>query len=237
MTESQPFAGSIRFSLRNQHLRLLPQRAIFWEEQKLLILADLHLGKAGHFRKAGIPVPAAVHQDDIDRLRRLIAAHCPAQVVIIGDLSHSELNREWMDFEALVESTSPVQYVLVRGNHDILPPQVYQMPNFKVMEEAWQAPPFCFTHQPAFSLPDVGQAWTAEADPCGDCYNLAGHVHPGVSLSATGKVPCFLFTSKGGLLPAFGKFTGFVCLKRSQQRWIFGIASSTNHEQKVFKVP
>lgn len=250
MTESQPFAGSIRFSLREQHLRLLPQKAIFWEEQKLLILADLHLGKAGHFRKAGIPVPAAVHHDDVDRLRQLIREHAPTRVAIIGDLFHSELNREWLAFEALVGSTSPIKYVLVRGNHDILPPQVYQMPDFEVVEQAWQVPPFCFTHQPAFSLPDVDQAWTAEADPCGDCYNLAGHVHPGVSFSATGrhrpatrsagfhtKVPCFLFTPKGGLLPAFGKFTGFVCLKRSPERWIFGIAPSANQEPMVFKVP
>ena len=44
---------------------LLPDKCMFWKEHNSLILADLHIGKAGHFRKAGIPIPSHIHIDDL----------------------------------------------------------------------------------------------------------------------------------------------------------------------------
>jgi uncharacterized protein len=35
---------------------LSTNRTIFWEEGKVLILSDLHLGKSGHFCKADIAI-------------------------------------------------------------------------------------------------------------------------------------------------------------------------------------
>ena len=45
-----------------------PERCIYWEEQNALILADIHLGKAGHFRNAGVAVPQRSGVADLQRL-------------------------------------------------------------------------------------------------------------------------------------------------------------------------
>lgn len=44
-------AESARINIKDQNLLLLPEKALFWEEEKGLIISDVHLGKAGHFRK------------------------------------------------------------------------------------------------------------------------------------------------------------------------------------------
>ena len=54
--------------LHQQTLWLTAQRSIFWEEQKTLIVSDLHFGKTGHFRKSGIPVPQTIYKEDLQRL-------------------------------------------------------------------------------------------------------------------------------------------------------------------------
>ncbi len=51
--------AGLDFNFLDQDLILLPQKAIYWKQQKALIAADVDLGKVGHFRKAGI----AVHRD------------------------------------------------------------------------------------------------------------------------------------------------------------------------------
>ena len=42
--------------LASERLELLGERAVWWPARRTMLLADAHLGKAGHFRKAGIPV-------------------------------------------------------------------------------------------------------------------------------------------------------------------------------------
>ena len=51
-----------------EHFILSNERTLFWESERTLIIADLHVGKTGHFRKAGIGVPAGVYKDDLHRL-------------------------------------------------------------------------------------------------------------------------------------------------------------------------
>ncbi len=42
--------GSLELELRGQHLVLLPERAAYWREQEMLLIADMHCGKAATFR-------------------------------------------------------------------------------------------------------------------------------------------------------------------------------------------
>ena len=57
MENVEEHIGLHSFSFQGQTLILHPAKAIFWKEKSRLLLADVHLGKAGHFRKVGIPVP------------------------------------------------------------------------------------------------------------------------------------------------------------------------------------
>ena len=44
----------MRAQIFGEALELYPQRAVFWKRKGILFLADLHLGKINHFRRAGI---------------------------------------------------------------------------------------------------------------------------------------------------------------------------------------
>jgi metallophosphoesterase superfamily enzyme len=63
--------------IRDHHFWLSPERVLYWEEEKTLILSDLHFGKTGHFRKSGIAVPQSIYQQDLQRLFHQISFFNP----------------------------------------------------------------------------------------------------------------------------------------------------------------
>lgn len=241
MNESINIEGSLPFCLLDQIVWLLPQKAMYWQEKKILIIADLHLGKAGHFRKSGIPIPAMIHQDDLSELNNLINHFKSEQVLILGDLFHSIYNKEWEDFDHFLHDRPNISFVLVKGNHDILPAEAYEISNLDVVEDMLIIAPFCFSHKPAFTIPSLkNEAFIAGNKDYQPYYNLCGHVHPGISIQGNlgqkFRMPCFYFSSQGGILPAFGKFTGYKCLKKTSSDSVFGVAEISSSKNKVFKV-
>ncbi|WP_273275560.1 ligase-associated DNA damage response endonuclease PdeM [Roseivirga sp.] len=199
--------------LLGQTLHLLPEKGIFWEEKNYLILADLHLGKAGHFRKSGIPISDLIHSKDILILDKLIAKFKPQQVIFLGDLFHSDHNQGWEVFKRWIKSKGPLPFKLVLGNHDVLDESSYRISNLKVMEKL-SLHPFDLTHIPEET----------------ELYNLAGHIHPAVRLTGKGRqslrLPCFYFGKKNGLLPAFGNFTGTAKINIDKTDTVFAIADN-----------
>ncbi|WP_286756197.1 ligase-associated DNA damage response endonuclease PdeM [Roseivirga sp. UBA838] len=197
--------------LLGQRLVLIPEKGIFWADKKYLILADLHLGKAGHFRKSGIPVSDLIHTRDIHLLDQLIARFAPEQVIFLGDLFHSDHNQGWEVFRHWMKSKAPLQFSLVLGNHDVLDARNYQIPNLQVSETLC-IPPFHLSHIPEET----------------ELYNLAGHIHPAVKLYGKGRqslrLPCFYFGKRNGLLPAFGHFTGTAKINIKKDDAVYAIA-------------
>jgi len=88
-------AASFAFHLLDHDLLLLPQKAIYWQQEKALIVADVHLGKVGHFRKAGIAVPRDMEQNDLAVLSDLVDEYKPKTIIFLGDLFHSDKNADW----------------------------------------------------------------------------------------------------------------------------------------------
>ena len=80
------------YQLKENNFLLSSQRCLFWIEQKILIVTDLHLGKSGHFRKNGIAIPQTIFKEDIQRLFDQITFYKPTQLIIVGDLFHSVAN-------------------------------------------------------------------------------------------------------------------------------------------------
>lgn len=198
------------FLLENQTLVIDALRALFWKEERTLILSDLHLGKAGHFRKNGIPIPKQVHASDLDRLNLLIRKYQPQAIIFLGDLFHSEHNDEWEDFIYWSAQNRSLRLVLIKGNHDVLCPETYEKTGMEILSDLVMGP-FHFSHEPSPSA----------------YYNLAGHIHPGVKLQGRArqgvKLPCFLFSKKSGLFPAFGSFTGNNPITPSKGDHVFAI--------------
>jgi DNA ligase-associated metallophosphoesterase len=203
--------------LQGQRLYLLPARAIYWPAQEALLLADPHLGKAAHFRRHGVPVSAEVMHRDLATLSTLVAQWQPQQLIFLGDLFHSHHNQEWDHFCQWM-SQYPGQGRLVRGNHDILARAHYEAASLDLIEGFLDLGPFRLIHE----LPPDGPA-SADQPYC-----LAGHVHPGVLLRGAGRqqlrLPCFHFGATGGLLPAFGQFTGLAMIQPRSEDQVFVIA-------------
>jgi DNA ligase-associated metallophosphoesterase len=195
---------------------LLPEKAIYWKEKKTIILADIHLGKAAHFRKSGVQVPESVHISDYVRIRKLITNFKPEQILILGDLFHSDPNQEWNRFREWIGNQQQVMFLLIKGNHDILPEKLYQISNLEVINESLRIDDFLFIHQ-------------AEGNT--ECYTLSGHIHPAVRIYGPAKqsvtLPCFYFGKKSGILPAFGNFTGFAKIKPKNNDDIFVILDNS----------
>lgn len=212
-----PDNGILSIELAGQHLRLHPFRAAFWEEAHALLLADLHLGKTQHFRRAGIAVPTAVADANIDKLISLLLDFSPRRVLFLGDLFHSEYNRQWSAFSELTHQFADVDFELVVGNHDILDPAWYEEAGLIVHPKEFHLGPFRFSHHP-LKEPEAGKGG----------YNLAGHIHPSVRLLGPGrqrlKLPCFYFGEQQGLLPAFGEFTGTAVLEVSAGDRVYVVA-------------
>ncbi|MCB0811530.1 MAG: metallophosphoesterase, partial [Flavobacteriales bacterium] len=78
--------------VRGERLELLPAKALWWPRARVLVIADMHMGKATHFRKAGIAVPGAVEQRNVQRAQALLAHYAPHEVLLLGDLFHSRHN-------------------------------------------------------------------------------------------------------------------------------------------------
>lgn len=185
---------------------LSPERCLFWEEEKLLIVSDLHFGKTGHFRKSGIPVPQKVFREDLQRLVAQMQYFNPAELLVVGDLFHSTANQELELFKKWREDLGDLEITLVKGNHDILHDRWYKACGIEVCKDGLNIKGFCFTHD---NLDCFGkdQLETGEA-----VYTISGHIHPGVRVNGAGKqsicLPCFYFGRQQAILPAFSRFTG-----------------------------
>lgn len=192
---------------------LLPEKALWWPETKTVIVSDVHIGKAGHFRKSGIAIPSDINRENLWRLAGLILDHKPERLLILGDLSHSYHNQEWDDFADMRAQFSQCAFQLVRGNHDILPEELLRQARINstpLLEEHG----FSFTHAPE---PTRG-------------YNISGHLHPAVVLKGGGrqriKLPCFWFGRLGAVLPAFGAFTGTHPISAQKEDAVYVITES-----------
>ncbi|HEY3403167.1 MAG TPA: ligase-associated DNA damage response endonuclease PdeM, partial [Ohtaekwangia sp.] len=199
--------------IRGHTFKLLPQRAIHWKSQSIVLLADLHLGKINHFRRSGIPVPTKANEHNLEILISLLQHTKPNRVICVGDLFHSHYNPEWEVFGEVVKHFQSISFELVMGNHDILSELQYQRKGIQVHDQLL-IDNFIFTHHPMEDVPD-------------SMYNLAGHIHPGVHLVGKGRqamtLPCFYFGERQGILPAFGMFTGLARIRPKKEDKVFAI--------------
>ena len=194
-------------------IELNPLRCAFIRQRKMLLLADLHLGKAAHFRRHGLAVPGEAHTADYARIDQLLASYQPAKILILGDLFHSAHNPDWEQFADFIRQRNADRWMLVEGNHDILSAAHYRDAGLQLLGEAWIDNGICFRHEPAaLDLPVI-----------------AGHVHPGAAIEGRGRqrlrLPCFHISGQTLTLPAFGALTGlFTVYKNKATDRIYAIA-------------
>lgn len=209
----------IKHTINQNDFILHSNRTVFWEQEKILILSDLHLGKTGHFRKSGIGVPAAIMKEDMQRFVAAIQFYKPSLVVIVGDLFHSVENKEHELFLKWRKDLQHVAMLLIKGNHDIVPDAWYKKAGIEIAEKMWRKNNFAFVHH------------IEDADPGSDDYFFSGHIHPAISIKGLGKqslrFPCFYFAENYAVLPAFGKFTGTYLIEPAKNETAFAVVEDS----------
>jgi DNA ligase-associated metallophosphoesterase len=192
-------SGPLDIDVAGERLVMLPQRALFWPAMQMLVIADIHFGKAASFRAGGIPVPRGTTTENLRALDALIDACQATHVLFLGDFLHARHAHAAATVAAMQawrEQRSGLQLTLVRGNHDRHAGDPPASLRIEVVDEPWKIGPLLFAHHP-------------QSHP--DGYVLAGHVHPVYRLATRGdalRLPCFVFGADSGMLPSFGSFTG-----------------------------
>lgn len=197
--------------IRNQTFLLLPQKAVFWQEERMLIVSDLHLGKSHHFRKNGVAVPRASDYKTLNMLKGLLEIHQPEKVLLLGDLFHSYANYHVEEVRKFIMRYTSMQWILVAGNHDVMSIDDYKRLNLQYHESAYRIRDIEFTHEPL--------------EEPSTYYNIAGHIHPGVRLRGKARqsivLPCYYFSEFNAILPSFGDFTGNYCIEPQKEDQVY----------------
>lgn len=182
--------------IQNETFILTNQRAVFWEKEKALILSDLHIGKAAHFRRNGIAVTSHIMKGDLERLSALIEHFQPEKCIVVGDLLHAGDNSDVDEFCAWKDQYPNLQFYLIEGNHDRISESLERKLCLNLKSSLLEIDAFTFIHD--FEATQPG-------------FQITGHIHPGIVLNSAVKsirLPCFALTSNQLLLPAFSQFTG-----------------------------
>lgn len=208
----------IEIEIGQETFILLPEKALLRKATNDLIIADVHLGKGTHFNKAGMPIPIASAQQDIQNLALLVHKYSPSTVIFLGDLFHSTINSEWDVFISFLNLHQAIQFILVKGNHDIIPEKYYKHAHFKV-ENNLEYESFILSHEPIVH----------------DKFVICGHLHPGIKMKGKAKqsftLPCFYKTAQQLVIPAFGQLTGLFILEKKKAESIWLIV-----QDKIVKV-
>lgn len=222
----EPMAATqLEFTLCEENLLLLADRALFWPRHRTLVIADPHFGKAATFRAGGLPVPEATTAAMLNRLTALLALTHADRLLCLGDLLHARAGRSDAMLAAVTawrRLHAEVAFHLVRGNHDAHagdPPAEWAI---TCINEPSLEAPFAWRHHPA---------------PHEGAYTIAGHLHPAVRLNGAGRqnatLPCFYFGTQVAVLPAFGEFTGTALVRPTPGERIFVLAGRSIIEKTV----
>ena len=195
------------FTWGQERLELLPEGALLLPERGLLLLADLHLGKAESFQAQGIPLPSDGDAATLNALLELVHRRRPAAVAVLGDLIHSRLGLTAelrAKLRALPELLGcPLR--LIGGNHD---------------RGSW------IEGLPQEPSQACGSLWLShEPEPRQGFLNVCGHRHP-VAVLGQGsdrlRLPCFAYDPQRHtlVLPTFGQLTGGHPCPEHEQLWL-----------------
>lgn len=181
-------------SLGGAQLTALGSGALWWADQRLLCVSDLHLGKSERIlRRGGTALPPYETQDTLSRLEADLDATDARIVICLGDSfddlsaaqNLNEIERMW-----ITKLQTGRRWIWIEGNHD---PGPIDLGGSHLAE--LQLPPLTFRH-------------IAQKGKSGE---VSGHYHPKVQLSIRKKRitrPAFLLDVDRLILPAFGTYTG-----------------------------
>tara|TARA_Y100000310_G_scaffold333832_1_gene412200 strand:- start:344 stop:1054 length:711 start_codon:yes stop_codon:yes gene_type:complete len=97
--------------------------ALYLKKEKVLIIADSHIGYEESLNKQGIMIPRTAFKDLIIRLEKILKKIKPEIIIINGDIKHefgSISETEWRNTLKLIVFLQEhcKNLILIKGNHD-----------------------------------------------------------------------------------------------------------------------
>jgi uncharacterized protein len=172
--------------------------ALFWQEQRLLVVSDLHLEKGSSFAARGVLLPPYDTVATLSRLAAVIARHDPRMVIALGDSFHDRYAHERLsvsDRDALSAMQARRDWIWISGNHDPALPS--DLGGIVASEVA--IGPIAFRHEPTGAVGEV-----------------AGHLHPKARVATRGRAMerrCFASDGERAVMPAFGAYAGGLSIR------------------------
>lgn len=204
-----------------------PAGALYWPEQGLLVVADLHLEKGSSFASRGVLLPPYDTAATLARLARLIARYAPRLVVALGDSFHDGGGPRRMadsDRAALAVLQRGREWIWIAGNHDPEPGEGIG----GSFAETVACGPVVFRHVPQ------GDARDGE---------VAGHLHPVARVTQRGRTTsrrCFAGDGQRLVMPAFGAYAGGLNVRDQAFAAVFATLAFTAHllgEGRLYAIP
>ncbi len=186
-----------RFTLGGATVVADPSGALYWPDERLVVVADLHFEKGSGFAARGTLLPPYDTRETLSRLERVVRRYRPRGVVCLGDTFHDDgAHGRFAGSEAarLARLVEAHVWTWVAGNHDpVMPPGL----GGAVAHELVLGP-LTLRHE-------------ADADGGAPAGEVSGHYHPKAMVRTrlrrvSGR--CFVTDGRRLILPAFGAFTG-----------------------------
>jgi len=200
--------------------------AIYWPEESLLVVADLHLEKGSAFAARGVLLPPYDTATTLARLARLVERYAPRLVIALGDSFHDGGGPSRMgaaDRTALVALQRQRDWLWIAGNHDPDPASGIG----GRFAESLAFGPLTFRHEPAER--------TGEGE-------VAGHLHPVARVAQRGRAVsrrCFAGDGRRLVMPAFGAYAGGLNVRDRAITVLFGTLGFTAHmlgERRLYAI-
>ena len=180
--------------------------ALFWEDERLLVVSDLHLEKGSSFATRGVLLPPYDTMATLSRLAAVIARHDPRMVIALGDSFHDRTAHERLsgpDRDAIAVLQVRRDWIWISGNHD--PSLPSDLGGIVASEVAIGG--IAFRHEPT-----------------GASGEIAGHLHPKARVATRGRSMerrCFACDGERAVMPAFGAYTGGLSIRDAAFAKIF----------------
>jgi hypothetical protein len=190
--------------------------ALFWPDESLLVVADLHLEKGSAFARRGVLLPPYDTPATINRLAVLIERYAPRVVITLGDNFHDGGGPDRMtdiSRAALRTLQRGRDWIWIAGNHDPDPAENIG----GRFAQTVAIGPLTFRHEPS------AQACEGE---------IAGHLHPVARVARRGRAVsrrCFASDGRRLVMPAFGTYAGGLNVRDRAIVSLFGALSFTAH--------
>jgi uncharacterized protein len=190
--------------------------ALYWPEEQLLIVSDLHLEKGSSFARRGVLLPPYDTASTLERLAGALSRYAVRTVVALGDSFHDQDGPARLaasDRAQLKELQRGRDWVWIAGNHD--PDPAHHLGGvFATSLGLW---PLSFRHEP-----------TPQASPG----EIAGHLHPVARVIGRNRAltrRCFVSDGARLVMPAFGAYAGGLNIRHGAFVEVFGALAFTAH--------